>query len=56
MTYFTNLPQAFFNIGVTCKILPVTGITLPFISYGGTALVMSMVAVGLLLKISKDGN
>lgn len=48
--------QAFFNIGVTCKILPVTGITLPFISYGGTALVMSMVAVGLLLKISKDGN
>lgn len=48
--------QAFFNIGVTCKILPVTGITLPFISYGGTALVMSMAAIGLLLKISKGGN
>ncbi|WP_071027231.1 FtsW/RodA/SpoVE family cell cycle protein [Peptoniphilus raoultii] len=48
--------QAFFNLGVAVKILPVTGITLPFISYGGTALVMSMVAVGLLLKISKEGN
>lgn len=48
--------QAFFNLGVAVKILPVTGITLPFISYGGTALVMSMVAVGFLLKISKEGN
>ena len=55
MTTYIGI-QAFFNMGVCAKILPVTGITLPFISYGGTALVMSMVAVGLLLKISKDGN
>lgn len=45
--------QAAFNIGVSIKLFPVTGITLPFISYGGTALLVSMTAVGLLLRISK---
>lgn len=46
--------QAIINIGVGIGVLPVTGITLPFISYGGTALIMSMAATGLLLRISKD--
>lgn len=46
--------QAIFNIGVNIKLFPVTGITLPFISYGGTALIVSMAAAGLLLRISKD--
>lgn len=46
--------QAFFNIGVNIRVLPSTGLTLPFISYGGTALVMTLAAVGLLLRISKD--
>ncbi len=44
--------QAFFNMGVAAKLLPVTGITLPFISYGGSALIMTIVATAILLKIS----
>ncbi len=45
--------QAFLNIGVVSGILPVTGLTLPFFSYGGSSLVISMVTVGLLLNISR---
>ena len=47
--------QSFFNMGVCAKLLPVTGITLPFISYGGTALVMAIASTAILLKISKEG-
>ena len=53
LTTFIGI-QAVFNIGVSVKFFPVTGITLPFISYGGTALIVSMAAVGLLLRISRD--
>ncbi|PKM77636.1 MAG: putative lipid II flippase FtsW [Firmicutes bacterium HGW-Firmicutes-15] len=45
--------QAAINIGVVAGALPVTGITLPFISYGGTSLLFTMVGVGLLLNISR---
>jgi len=45
--------QAIINIGVVTGSLPVTGIPLPFISYGGTSLVFTMAGVGLLLNISK---
>ncbi len=45
--------QAAINIGVVAGCLPVTGITLPFISYGGTSLIFTMIAVGLLLNISR---
>ena len=55
MTTYIGI-QAFFNMGVCAKILPVTGITLPFISYGGTALVMALVSTAILLKISKGGT
>ena len=48
--------QAIFNIGVTCKLFPVTGITLPFISYGGTSIIVTLFAAGLVLGISKRGN
>lgn len=47
--------QAAINIGVVSGALPVTGITLPFISYGGTSLLFTMVGVGLLLNISRYG-
>ena len=45
--------QALLNIGVVTSSLPVTGITLPFLSYGGSSLLISMVGVGILLNISK---
>jgi cell division protein FtsW len=48
--------QAFINIGVVTASLPVTGVPLPFISYGGTALVMTLVGVGVLLNISAQGS
>ena len=43
--------QACINIGVTLSLLPTTGLTLPFISYGGTSLLLSMAAVGVLMNI-----
>ncbi|UFX82640.1 FtsW/RodA/SpoVE family cell cycle protein [Candidatus Absconditicoccus praedator] len=43
--------QAFVNIGVNVNILPLTGITLPFVSYGGTALMINFVQIVLLYKI-----
>lgn len=45
--------QALVNIAITLGLLPVTGITLPFISYGGTSLVISLASIGVLLNISK---
>ena len=46
--------QAVLNIGVVIGVLPVTGIPLTFISFGGTSLVTSMFYVGVLLNISKQ--
>jgi cell division protein FtsW len=46
--------QAVVNAAVTTGIIPVTGITLPFISYGGTSLVITLAMVGILLSISRD--
>jgi len=46
--------QAFVNIGAMIGVLPLTGIPLPFISYGGSALVASLIGVGTLLNISKN--
>ncbi len=44
--------QAFINMGVVTGLLPVTGISLPFISYGGSSLLLSMFGIGVLLNIS----
>ncbi len=46
--------QAFVNIGAIMGVMPLTGIPLPFISYGGTAMFVSLAAVGILANISKQ--
>ena len=46
--------QAFINIGVVVALLPITGITLPFVSAGGSSLIVSSAAVGILLSISRE--
>jgi cell division protein FtsW len=45
--------QALINISVVVKVLPTKGLPLPFISYGGTSLLFSLVAVGVLLNITQ---
>jgi cell division protein FtsW len=46
--------QAFLNILVAAGCFPITGVTLPFISHGGNSLLSTMIAVGILLNISKN--
>jgi cell division protein FtsW len=48
--------QALINIGVVTGSIPITGITLPFISYGGSSLVPTLGAIGIVLNISRYGR
>jgi cell division protein FtsW len=48
--------QVCVNMGVALGMLPTTGLTLPFISYGGTSLLLSMATVGVLMNIGFSGN
>ncbi len=50
---FVILMQAAINIAVTVGVFPVTGVTLPFISYGGTSMVITLAMVGVLLNVSR---
>lgn len=47
------LAQMFINIGAMFSILPLTGVPLPFVSYGGSSLIILLAAVGILVNISK---
>ena len=46
--------QTILNICVVIGLVPVTGVTLPFISYGGSSLLVSIVSVGIILNVGKD--
>lgn len=46
--------QAFINIGVVVGLIPVTGIPLPFVSAGGSSLIISFAAIGILLSVSRE--
>ncbi len=52
-TSLITVPAAI-NIAVVIGLIPVTGLTLPFISFGGSSLLLSMVSVGILLNISRQ--
>ncbi len=53
---YTLFTQVFINIGVVIGLLPVTGITLPFISVGGTSLIISVIQVAIIINLSKKEN
>ena len=53
---FTLLLHGLLHMGVCCGVLPTTGIPLPFLSYGGSSLLVSMIGVGVLLNISRQGT
>ncbi len=48
--------QAAVNLGAQTALLPLTGVPLPFISYGGSALTVNLIAIGILLNISRQSN
>jgi cell division protein FtsW len=48
--------QAIFNIGAAMVVLPLAGMTLPFVSYGGSSLLVCFAAVGILYRISEDSE
>jgi len=48
--------QAFINIGGVTRTIPMTGITLPFISAGGSSLLVSLMSMGILLSVSRDNG
>lgn len=53
---FMIMIQVVFNLGAVTGMLPITGITLPFISYGGTSLILMMITMGILVNLSAVVN
>jgi cell division protein FtsW len=47
--------QALINIGGVLGVVPITGIALPFVSFGSTDLIVSMAALGVLVNIAQSG-
>ena len=48
--------QATLNLCVVTSLIPVTGVTLPFFSYGGSSLLVSMMSIGIILNICGNGK
>lgn len=51
---FQIIFQAIMNLMVVIGMIPVTGVTLPFLSYGGSSLLISMASMGILLNVSRN--
>ena len=51
---FLLLFQTLLNLSVVVGICPITGVTLPFISYGGSSLLVSMISIGIILNVSRE--
>lgn len=56
IVFFSFLIQVFINIGMNIGIVPVVGVTLPFVSYGGSSLLSSFIFLGLLASINKESK
>jgi rod shape determining protein RodA len=56
IVFFTFLLQIFVNIGMNIGILPIVGVTLPFVSYGGSSLLSNFIFLGLLSSITKSNK
>ena len=48
--------ETLINVGAVVGVLPVTGIPLPFISFGGSSLVITMAAAGILINVARQGR
>jgi cell division protein FtsW len=48
--------QAFINMGVNLGLLPTKGLTLPLVSYGGSAILMNTIAIAMLLRIDYENR
>lgn len=48
--------QSLLNLAVVSGLIPVTGVTLPFLSYGGSSLLVSMISMGIILNVGKNKN
>ena len=51
---FQIIFQSLMNLMVVIGMIPVTGVTLPFLSYGGSSLLVSMASIGIILNISRN--
>jgi len=53
---FLFLAQVFVNIGMNIGLLPVTGIPLPFLTYGGSSLLVTCIALGIVQNIARQSK
>lgn len=55
-TFFFLFTQAFINLGMNLGLLPIVGVTLPFVSYGGSSLIASFIFLGLLSSVNRSAK